>query len=151
MVAIAGPESGWINDRASESDVWGMPGEQPWWRSYSCDRVYSWGLWQIFIPAHYGILIAATGSPDPCRWRDYLLDPVNNARIAYQVWQAQGFFAWTAYNNNSYLAYKARAQVAVDAAIGPRPPVPAVLPPAVEPPSRAIAPPTTPVAPPPSL
>jgi len=151
MVAIAGPESGYRNDAPSSSDVWGMPGEQLWWRPYACSRVYSWGLWQVFMPVHREILASFTGSDDPCVWANWLKDPENNARAAYRIWQVQGFQAWAAFNDRSYLAYKARAEAAVDAALGPRPYVPAVLPPAVAPPWQAVAPPITPIEPPPAL
>jgi len=151
MVAIAGAESGWINDRPSDTDVWGMPGEQLWWRPYACNRVYSWGLWQIFMPVHRAKLGSLTNSSDPCRWRDYLCDPVNNARVAHWVWTEQGFNAWSAYQLDRHIPFLAAAQAAVDAAIAPPPPVEVPLPPAVAPPWRAVAPPPTAVRPPPSL
>jgi len=151
MVAIAGPESSYRNDAPSSTDVWGMPDEQSWWRPYACNRVYSWGLWQIFMPVHRAKLGELTNSSDPCRWSAYLCDPVNNARVAHWVRTEQGFTAWSAYNDRSYLAYMAAAEAAVDEALGPRPPIYVPLPPAVAPPSAAVAPPPTPVAPPPSL
>lgn len=128
MVAIAGAESGWVNDIPSSTDVWGMPGEQAWWRPYSCNQVYSWGLWQIFMPVHREKLQPATGSTDPCIWRDYLLDPHNNAYIADQILRTQGFSAWSAYNDLSYRAFLHDAELAVDRALErigppvPRPP-----------------------------
>lgn len=133
MVAIAGAESGWRNDAPSSSDVWGMPGEQPSWRPYSCNQVYSWGLWQIFMPMHYDKLQAATGSADPCYWAGWLKGPASNAHIADQILRTQGFTAWSTYNNLAYRAYLHDAEVAVAAAIGevlpPAPPMPPPIPP----------------------
>jgi len=151
MVAIAGPESSYRNDAPSSTDVWGMLGEDPAWRPYACQQVYSWGLWQIFMPVHRAKLGSLTNSSDPCFWAAYLCDPLNNARVAYWIWTEQGFGAWSCYNDRSYLAYMDRAEAAVDEALGPRPPIDVPLPPAVAPPSAAVYPPFPPVAPPPSL
>ena len=151
MVAIAGPESSYRNDAPSSTDVWGMPGEDPAWRPYACQQVYSWGLWQIFMPVHKAKLGELTNSSDPCFWSAYLCDPVNNARVAHWVWTEQGFQAWSAFNDRSYLAYMDRATVAVDEALGPTPPDIVPLPAAVVPPSAAVVPPSAAVVPPASL
>lgn len=151
MVAIAGPESGYDSRAQGDPLSSFSPAERAVYDAYDCGGYLSFGLWQIFQGVHHGRLRAATGSSDPCQWRDYLFSPLNNAQMAHQVWLAQGFGAWTAYNNGSYLAYKPQAELAVDAALGPAP-VPVIpLPSPVEPPWQAVEPPWTPVAPPPSL
>lgn len=149
MVAIAGPESGYIEDRPSSSDVWGMPGDNAGWRPYSCDRVYSWGLWQIFMPVHRLLLQEATGSTDPCTWRDYLCNGAHNAYIAYRIWLSQGFAAWSVYNLGLHKRFLADATMAVDEVLaGPRPAPPPVPPPGRAPPLTPVAPPSASVAPP---
>jgi len=148
MVAIAGPESTYDPWAKGDHILNFSPADQVQYAPYDCGGYLSFGYWQIFQGVHHALLQAASGSTDPCQWRDYLFIPINNAYIARQVWQSQGFGAWTAYNNGSYLAFKPQATLAVDAALGPPPPI--VPPPleAVAPPSQAVAPPSTPVEPP---
>lgn len=129
MVAIAGAESGWINDRPSGSDVVGGPGDRSSWRPYACNGVYSWGLYQIHMPSHHARLQDVTGSPDPCIWRDHLIDPGFNTVMAAEIRSGQGLSAWSVYNNGAYRAYIDQATVAVDAALGVGPPPPVILPP----------------------
>ena len=33
------------------------------------------------------------------------LDPIRNIEIAFKIWQSQGYGAWSAYNNGSYLKF----------------------------------------------
>ncbi len=33
------------------------------------------------------------------------LDPIRNIEIAFRIWQSQGYKAWSAYNNGSYLKF----------------------------------------------
>ena len=33
------------------------------------------------------------------------LDPIRNIEIAFKIWQSQGYRAWSAYNNGSYLKF----------------------------------------------
>jgi hypothetical protein len=149
MVAIACAESGCIEDRPSSTDVWGMPGDNDSWRPYSCNQVYSWGLWQIFMPVHRYLLEEATGSLDPCFWRDYLCDGAHNAYIAYRIWLSQGFGAWSTYNVGAHARFLVDATMAVDAVLATPSPAPPPTPPAggappytpVEPPWAAVAPP----------
>lgn len=149
MVAIAGAESGWIEDRPSTTDVWGMPGDNVYWRAYSCQRVYSWGLWQVFMPVHRLLLEESTGSIDPCVWRDYLCDGAHNAYIAYRIWLSQGFGAWSTYNDHSYERFLVDATMAVDYVLArPRPAPPPVPPPGGAPPLTPVVPPSASVAPP---
>jgi hypothetical protein len=142
MVAIAGPESGYIEDRPSSADVIGGPGDRPEWRPYACDGVYSWGLWQVHMPSHRYLLEEATGSTDPCFWRDYLCDGAHNAYIAYRIWLSQGFGAWSCYNDHSYERFLVDARMAVDYVLATPKPAPPPVPPA------GGAPPLTPVEPP---
>jgi hypothetical protein len=155
MVAIAGAESGYITDRPSSSDVWGMTGDNDSWRPYACQQVYSWGLWQVFMPVHRYLLQEVTGSSDPCVWRDYLCDGEQNAYIARRIWDSQGFGAWSTYNVGAHQRFLVDATMAVDYILATPSPVPPPLPPAggappltpVEPPWAAVEPPAA-VAPP---
>ena len=142
MVAIAGPESGYIEDRPSSTDVIGMPGDNESWRPYNCLGVYSWGLWQVFMPVHHYLLEEATGSSAPCDWMDYLCDGAHNAYIAYRIWLSQGFGAWSTYNVGAHQRFLADATMAVDYIITPPKPAPPPVPP------TGGAPPLTPVEPP---
>lgn len=142
MVAIAGAESGYYEDRPSSSDRWGMPGDNEGWRPYSCDQVYSWGLWQVFMPVHRFILEDTTGSTDPCKWRDYLCDGGHNAYIAYLIWLSQGFGAWSTYNVGAHKRFLVDATMAVDYVLATPKPSPKPVPP------TGGAPPLTPVEPP---
>ena len=149
MVAIAGAESAYIEDRPSSTDVIGMPGDQEAWHPYACDSVYSWGLWQVFMPVHRLLLEEATGSTDPCTWRDYLCNGAHNAYIAYRIWLSQGFTAWSAYNVGAHSRFLVDATMAVDYIITPPKPAPPPPPPGpgplpsfpVEPPRAAVEPP----------
>jgi hypothetical protein len=146
MVAIAGAESGYIEDRPSSTDVWGMPGDNASWRPYSCLSVYSWGLWQVFMPVHHYLLEEATGSTNACDWADYLCDGAHNAYIAYRIWRVQGFAAWSTYNVGAHQRFLVDATMAVDYVLAP--PRPAPPPPPPPPPPPAGAPPLISVQPP---
>lgn len=55
----------------------------------------SYGLWQIYLKDH----------PEFTGWN--LKDPQQNAYAAYQVFQEQGFEAWSTYNSGAYQTYLA--------------------------------------------
>jgi len=57
----------------------------------------SFGLWQIYLKAH----------PEFSGWN--LLDPQTNANAAFQVYQQQGFSAWSTFNSGKYTAFLAQA------------------------------------------
>lgn len=65
------------------------------------DGSESFGLWQI-NSVHKSLL-------DSGDWRN----PDDNARMAFVVWQMQGWTAWGVFNNQSYLLRMPRAQSAV--------------------------------------
>jgi hypothetical protein len=149
MVAIAGAESAYIEDRPSSTDRIGMPDDQDAWRPYACQGVYSWGLWQVFMPVHRYLLQEASGSTDPCTWRDYLCDGAHNAYIAYRIWLSQGFGAWYTYNVGAHKRFLVDATMAVDEVLArPKPAPPPVPPAGGAPPLTAVAPPSAAVAPP---
>lgn len=66
------------------------------------DGGWSIGLWQIYRKAH------------PQYSEAYLLDPANNARAAFEVYNSAGqrFTPWTIYKNGVYLLYMSTAEVA---------------------------------------
>ncbi len=83
MVAIAGAESDWDPRTAGD----------PGLRGASCTGMArgrlvldatSWGLWQIHN-CHADFLRARTGTEDPCRWADWLYDPLHNALAAQHI------------------------------------------------------------------
>jgi hypothetical protein len=112
MVAIAGCESGW--DPGAQGDSVAALGPTP----YQCNGFRSHGLYQVHMPAHYPKLIQFTGSNDPCRWADWLHDPLNNTRIAKIIWQDGGFGPWTCYNNGGWRAHQDDANFAITLALG---------------------------------
>lgn len=63
-------------------------------------RSTDFGLWQI--NDHYWGDLLKSGS-----WAN----PADNARMAYTVYKAQGWTAWYAYTNGTYLAHMARAKL----------------------------------------
>lgn len=85
MVAIAIAESKGNSDAFNPNDTGGTK---------------SYGLWQI-NSVHSDLL--ATGN-----WRD----PATNARMAYAVYQKQGYKAWGVFNSGKYLLYLPRGTAA---------------------------------------
>jgi len=148
-VAIAGAESGWVNEAPSTVDVVGGPGDRPEWRPYAYNGVYSWGLWQIHMPSHYELLIAVTDSGRPMDWVRYLCWPHNNAYIAHLLWQEPGqwggWHPWSTWNNGAYAAYMSQA---LEAVYGVKPPPRPPLPFPGEPPLTPVEPPWAAVEPP---
>ncbi len=69
------------------------------------DNGNSFGLFQIYIPAHYDKLERMTGSSDRGYWEEWLKDPLNNINAAIAVYQSQGLGAWTIYNIGAYKQY----------------------------------------------
>lgn len=67
----------------------------------------SYGLWQIYVPAHPEYAAAASSGA--------LYDPPTNAGAAFNVYSdsGQSFYPWTDYKNSKYLAWLPAAQDAV--------------------------------------
>ena len=106
MVAIAGAESNW--DPQALGD-YGLGGP-------TCgNSSTSWGLWQIHN-VHSAYLARVTGSPNPCTWVQWLMDPLNNAKAAEDIYQSQGLAAWSTYSSGAWAGYIGAAQSAVQAA-----------------------------------
>lgn len=77
MLAIARAESN-CNPRSDNSGL-------------NTDGTYDYGLFQInSVHGHS---------------RSILANPAKNTEIAYKIWQSQGYRAWSAYNNGSYLKF----------------------------------------------
>ena len=77
MLAIAQAESG-CNPRSDNSGL-------------NTDGTYDYGLFQInSVHGHS---------------RSILANPAKNTEIAFKIWQSQGYRAWSAYNNGSYLKF----------------------------------------------
>lgn len=77
MLAIMMAESG-CNPRSDNSGL-------------NVDGTYDYGLFQInSVHGHS---------------RDILANPAKNTEIAFKIWQSQGYRAWAAYNNGSYLKF----------------------------------------------
>ena len=99
MTAIAGGESNWTPNTAGDQNA-----SEP----ISCMGYTSWGLWQIHMPDHIGLLRnleAPIDDPYYYETAKWLRDQVNNVRAAYNVWRdrrlrvpgATGFEPWSAY------------------------------------------------------
>jgi parallel beta-helix repeat protein len=98
MTAIAGGESGWNPNVAFDE------GDYPFnYMGYD-----SWGLWQIFMDVHKDKL-GELGAPidDPSLTAKWLLDPNNNVKAAYAVWEeadriwGDGFRPWSVYTQKN--------------------------------------------------
>ncbi len=77
MLAIMRAESG-CNPRSDNSGL-------------NTDGTYDYGLFQInSIHGHSRYILA---------------NPAKNTEIAFKIWQSQGYRAWSAYNNGSYLKF----------------------------------------------
>jgi len=63
------------------------------------------GLWQIDIGQQ----------EHPEVTEEQMLDPAQNAAKAFEIWQIQGFNAWTTYKSGAYTAYLNFAVQAVSA------------------------------------
>ncbi len=112
MVAIAGSESGWVDDAQGD---YGLSGP-------SCSGYTSWGLWQIHS-VHSAYLEGVTGSTDPCAWASWLYHPLNCAQAALALsgpdpTAAQLADIWTTFADGSWAAHLEAAQAAVAAATG---------------------------------
>ncbi len=77
MLAIARAESN-CNPRSDNSGL-------------NTNGTYDYGLFQINSVHGYS--------------RDILANPAKNTEIAFRIWQSQGYRAWAAYNNGSYLKF----------------------------------------------
>jgi hypothetical protein len=77
MLAIARAESN-CNPRSDNSGL-------------NTNGTYDYGLFQInSVHSHS---------------RSILANPAKNTEIAFRIWQSQGYRAWAAYNNGSYLKF----------------------------------------------
>ena len=77
MLAIARAESN-CNPRSDNSGL-------------NANGTYDYGLFQInSVHGHS---------------RSILANPAKNIEIAFKIWQSQGYRAWSAYNNGSYLKF----------------------------------------------
>ena len=77
MLAIMRAESG-CNPRSDNSGL-------------NTNGTYDYGLFQINSVHGYS--------------RNVLANPAKNTEIAFKIWQSQGYRAWAAYNNGSYLKF----------------------------------------------
>lgn len=87
-VAIAGAESGWNPEAANPSST-------------------ARGMWQTMMSYH-------GPKYDGASWTD----PFANARVAHEVYQSQGWSAWTVYTSGAYRSHLDEARAAVAAAQG---------------------------------
>lgn len=91
MTTIAYLESGWHPNAAGDLVE---DGYDP---NINSIGACSWGLWQIFMPAHIEDLKKLTHAENYDEIAKWLRDPNNNAKAARMVWEKQGPTAWTTY------------------------------------------------------
>jgi len=114
MTAIAGAETGGTWDLYAVGDPCSAYPTIP-----CCAGGTSFGPWQIHT-VHAAYLTRATGSADPCVWRQWLAVPAHSAAAAYAVYRSVGGLAnWTTYTSGAWTRYLAAAQAAVQAVGGP--------------------------------
>jgi len=118
MVAIAGAESGY-QDNAEGDNLSGFsPVEQSNYADFAIDGWLSFGPWQIFLGVHTSAVEAAAQTTDKEELKLWLWNAKNNAVIARQVYDSQGFSAWSTYNNGAYKAHLSEATNAWNKATG---------------------------------
>lgn len=119
MLAIPGAETTWKQEPGDPLSIYpdGGRAEEP----YSCNGASSFGAWQINLPANHDLVAELSGIParDPCGQARWLLESWDNAaRAALDVFQRQGYGAWTTYRTGAYQAHMAAAQEALAEAQG---------------------------------
>lgn len=72
--------------------------------NHNFNGTYDYGIWQV--NSVHGFPVSE------------LLTPTGNGRAAYTVYRQQGWRAWSAYNNGSYLAFLPRARAVAGSASG---------------------------------
>ena len=133
MTAIAGAESSFINDgvrvynEVARGDKVIDIGSR--YAAYACDGYLSFGLWQIFLGVHSPEVARKSGFTSPCPQSVWLFGPDNNAGMARDILNSQGYEAWSTYNGGQYKAFLPEATAAVDRVLNPpAPPPPAPVP-----------------------
>jgi len=118
MVAIAMAESG--GDPQAEGDNLASfsPIQQAMYADFAINDWLSLGLWQIFLGVHTGIVEEISRTTDKEAMRRWLFEPTNNALIAREIYDSQGFKAWSTYNNGAYKNFLGAAAVACAKATG---------------------------------
>ena len=132
MTAIAGPESGFrLGAAGDDAATLAALYNDPLYLTWQCNGYCGYGPWQENLRWHYPALAAFSGSQDPCGMAAWLTASwANAARGAREVFENQGFSAWTTYTGGQYQSYLADATAAVGAALAPPPPPPPPPPPA---------------------
>lgn len=115
MVAIAGRESGWNPSAAGDC---GDSGPACGSCTYGGSGATSWGLWQIHN-VHSAYLTRQTHSTNPCTWKQWLTDPLNNAQAARSLYHGNlsTFLGnWSSWTQQQYVPYLGQAALAVRSA-----------------------------------
>ena len=118
MVAIGGPESGHDEDIPGDHVSIFPLEEQQAYAFWACNGYTSFGWLQINLRWNYDKVEIDTGSRDPCTMAAYLNNYDHCARVGRRVFDSQGFGAWTAFNNRSYLSWVNAAQSSVEFVLG---------------------------------
>jgi len=124
MVAIAGAESGWQDNAEGDNLSAFTPVEQSNYADFAIDGWLSFGPWQIFLGVHTSKVEAAAQTTDKEELKSWLFNAKNNALIARQIYDSQGFSAWSTFNNGAYKEHLAEATAAWNAATGANIPTP---------------------------
>jgi len=117
MTAVAMAESGG-NELAQGDHMDSLPAK---YAPLACGGYLSFGLWQVFLGVHSGLIDRMAGTAEPCTRALWLQDPQNNARAMHAILVNQGYAAWSAYSAGTYEIYMDAALRAVAAAVqGPQ-------------------------------
>lgn len=134
LVAIAGAESGWNPNAYGDSTYNMKPEYNEQNKQWSCQVLvgsvyvgfYSWGLWQINIPAHHSYMQSIGAGTTPCQQAAWLRNPYNNALMAVHAYHEalqssyhNGFMPWkNTWTSGAYKKYWDQAKAAVEAEYG---------------------------------
>lgn len=121
MVAIAGAESGYEPDARGDSLDSFSPRNQQLYSQYAWEGHLSFGYWQIFLGVHTQLVRNLSGLSRPDELANWLFDGRNNARAAAEIFNGQGFSAWSTYNNAAYLDFEIEASAAIARVRGAQP------------------------------
>jgi len=124
MVAIAMAESGGQDDAEGDNLSGFTPAEQAGYEPFAVDGWLSFGAWQIFLGVHTQMVEKLAMTRDKEELKLWLFVAKNNAQAAREVFDSQGYQAWSTYNNGAYLQHMPEAAVAIAKATGDIRPAP---------------------------
>jgi len=117
MTALAGAESAYNGNGKGDRITIFNANDKARYAPFACGEYLSFGAWQIFLGVHTQKVRNWSGLSAPCELADWLMNIDNNAQVAKEVYDNQGFKAWSTYNNEAYGDFLSEASDAVSSII----------------------------------